>query len=95
MMTVFIEYKLVPEKRKQALALIAEIEARMTEQGASQFRCFEGYDQPDLFVETFDVDHVEQYEQIKQDRLSDEAFCDCIAGGSSKLNIWAFCPVKR
>lgn len=95
MMTVFIEYKLVPEKRKQALDLIAEIEARMTRQGARKFRCFEGYDQPDLIVETFDVDHVEQYEQIKQERLLDEAFCDCIAGGSRKLNIWAFCPVKR
>lgn len=95
MMTVFIEYKLNSEKRKQAFDLIGGIEARMTKLGARQFRCYEGYDQPDLIVETFEVNSVETYEQIKRDRLSDEAFCDCIAGGSSKLNIWAFCPVQR
>ncbi|HZG79623.1 MAG TPA: MFS transporter [Brevibacillus sp.] len=94
MITVFIEYKLISEKREEALALLAERESVSCRLGARQYRCLEGCDQPGLFVETFEVDSMEQYEQIKQTRLEDEAFCACIAGGANKLNIWAFAPVR-
>ncbi|EST55039.1 hypothetical protein T458_11305 [Brevibacillus panacihumi W25] len=94
MITVFIEYKLILEKREEAIALLAERESVSCRLGARQYRCLEGCDQPGLFVETFEVDSMEQYEQIKQTRLQDEAFCACIAGGANKLNIWAFAPVR-
>lgn len=90
MLTVFIEYKLDPAKRSEGIRLLSDMEARMTALGASQYRCWEGFDQPGLFVEAFDVEGVEQYERIKEARLGDKPFCDCVAGGASKLHIWAF-----
>lgn len=90
MLTVFIEYKLDPAKRTEGLRLLADMEKRMTALGAREYRCWEGLDQPGLFVEAFEVAGVEQYEQIKEERLRDEPFCGCVAGGAAKLHVWAF-----
>ena len=92
MLTVFIEYKLQPEKREQALRLLASMASRLAAWGASEYRSYEGLDQPGLFVETFDVSTVHEYEQIKEHRLADQEFCDCITGGAAKLHVWAFRP---
>lgn len=93
MLTVFIEYKLDAAKREKGLLLLAAMVNQLEQKGAKQHRFFEGLDQPGLFVETFDVDSARDYEQIKQWRLADADFCDCVLGGAAKLNVWAFCPV--
>ncbi|MED4782660.1 hypothetical protein [Brevibacillus choshinensis] len=90
MLTVFVEYKLDTAKRATALSLLADMSDKLTAMGATQYRCMEGIDQPGLFVEAFEVQAVEQYDQIKAWRLADEAFCDCVAGGAAKLHVWAF-----
>lgn len=92
--TVFMEYKLDPAKRAAALSLLAGMSDKLTAMGAIGYRCMEGLDQPGLFVEAFEVQAVEQYEQIKAWRLADEAFCDCVAGGSAKVHVWAFRPAE-
>ncbi|WP_249179025.1 hypothetical protein [Brevibacillus sp. NL20B1] len=92
-LTVFIEYKTDESKRDRCLELLASMAGRMEAMGARQYRHWEGLEQPGLFVEAFDVETVEQYERIKQWRRADQAFCECIAGGAAKLNIWAFCPI--
>lgn len=91
---VFIEYKIEESMRDQYLRLLAEMPDRIGEKGAREYRCWEGYDQPGLYVEAFHVESVEQYEAIKAWRLADHDFCACIAGGAAKLHVWAFQPVQ-
>ncbi|MED1950436.1 hypothetical protein [Brevibacillus centrosporus] len=95
MLTVFIEYKLDPAKRQDALILLEGMAEKLSAMGAASYSCLEGIDQPGLFVEMFEVEEVEQYEKIKAWRLVDEAFCACVSGGAAKLNVWAFRAVKR
>lgn len=90
MITVFIEYKLEPDKRDEGIRLLAGMEKRMTALGASHYRCWEGVDQPGLFVEAFEVAGMHEYEQVKKSRLADQPFCNCVAGGAAKLHVWAF-----
>lgn len=90
MLTVFIEYRLDETKREKGLSLLADMAGRMVGMGAHRYRCFEGLDQTGLFVEAFDVETVGQYERIKEWRVADSDFCDCVPGGARKLNVWAF-----
>jgi len=94
MLTVFVEYKLDPAKQQEGLRLLAGMEERMTALGASGYRCWEGFDQLGLYVEAFEVQDERQYERIKEERLRDEAFCACVAGGKPKLHVWAFRQVR-
>lgn len=92
MLTIFIEYKVEEHRRAHFLTQLS-VESQKTEAlGASNYRCYEGLDQPNLFVETFDVETTEQYLLIKAGRLEDQSFCENIAGGSSKVHVWAFRP---
>lgn len=95
MLTVFMEYKLEPQKREQALSQLATMPDRLAAMGAFGYRCMEGVDQPGLFVEAFEVPGLEQYEQIKAWRLADAAFCDCVTGGAAKLHVWAFRSIEQ
>jgi hypothetical protein len=90
MITVFIEYKIDPARQEEGLRLLAGMEERMIALGASRYRCWEGCDQPGLYVEAFEVEDASQYERIKEERLRDESFCACVAGGAAKLHVWAF-----
>ncbi|QQE73802.1 hypothetical protein KDJ56_18280 [Brevibacillus composti] len=94
MITVFIEYKTVESKRDEHRRLLAEMPARLERLGAKEYRSWEGWDQPGLFVEAFHVATIDQYETIKAWRLADREFCACIAGGAEKLHVWAFQPVE-
>ncbi|MFF0829377.1 hypothetical protein ACFYU8_21840 [Brevibacillus sp. NPDC003359] len=94
MLTVFIEYKLDSEKRSHALRLLTSMAERMEAMGARQYRSMEGLDQPGLFVEAFDVETVQEYEEIKANRLADQDFCECVSGGAAKLHVWAFRPAE-
>jgi hypothetical protein len=93
MITVFIEYKLADGKRNDYLDKIAAIKRETEARGGQGYRWYEGVEQPDLFVETFDVESMAQYEEIKAWRLADSSFAEHIAGGAAKLHIWAFRPL--
>nr|WP_206529898.1 hypothetical protein [Brevibacillus sp. SYP-B805] len=80
-------------RRTQYAAQIAAIKRETEARGGRGYRWYEGVEQPNLFVETFDVDTLEQYEAIKAWRLGDAAFAENIAGGTAKLHIWAFRPL--
>jgi hypothetical protein len=94
LLTIFIEYKIDGQKRDRFLALLASMPKELQARGARQYRCLEGWDQPNLFVETFEVDTVEEYQAIKNWRLCDEDFCSCVAGGAAKVHVWAFRAVE-
>lgn len=93
MLLVFIEYKVKEEMRERFLAQMSRIRQRIAEMGGENFRFYEGLDQPHLFVESFEVSSVEQYQAIKEWRRQDEPFANCIVGGREKINVWAFQPV--
>lgn len=93
MLTIFIEYKIREEKRADYLRQIAQMPHRLQKWDVRQYRCYEGADQPNLFVETFEVESAETYHQIKAWRLADGDFCHCVAGGAAKVHVWAFRPV--
>lgn len=100
---VFAEYKIVPEKRQDYLEKIEQVRIAMGQIGVRDFEVYEGVDQPNLFVEMFHVPTVEAYEKMKRKRCDEQAapgvfwkvINDCIDGGTAKLHMWAFTPVRR
>ncbi|MBO8173377.1 MAG: MFS transporter [Bacillaceae bacterium] len=94
MIRVFVEYKIKQEKRQEYLGLIAQMKRELAKQGARHFELYEGTDQPDLFVEMFDVDTEAAYRQIKQSREAHPVLDHCVEGGKNKINIWAFRQIK-
>jgi hypothetical protein len=93
-LTVFIEYKVDGQKRNRFLERLASMPDELEARGARQYRFLEGWDQPNLFVEMFEVDTVQQYQSIKAWRLNDEDFCGCVIGGAAKVHVWAFRSVE-
>jgi quinol monooxygenase YgiN len=92
---VFVEYKIVPQKRNQFLTLLSSLVDWLEEKGARNVRFFEGTDQPHLFVEEYEVTDQYHYESIKEERLREvQPFLtdlhQCIEGGKKKVHIWAF-----
>ncbi len=94
MFTVFIEYKIDPDKRQEFLREEANWERNVLMQGGRNFRFYEGVDQPNLFVEEFDVNTLEEYHSFKEQRRSNEQFLSFVAGGAAKVHIWAFRVVR-
>ncbi len=94
MLTVFIEYKVAEEKRREFLQRLSLMPQRLEALGAHGYRSYEGMDQPNLFVETFEVNTEEMYHQVKAWRLADQDFCACVSGGAAKVHVWAFRPVS-
>ncbi len=95
MITVFIEYKLQEAQRSAFLRELSAIQQRVAEYGGQNYRCFEGMDQPHLFVEMFEVPTAAAYEAIKRWRTEDEALGRFVVGGAAKTHVWAFCPVTN
>lgn len=88
--TVFMEYKVQEERRPFYLQQIEEIKRQMEARGCSEYRWYEGIEQPHLFVEMFELPSYQRYEEIKAWRQSDASFAENIAGGAAKLHVWAF-----
>lgn len=89
---VFIEYKIRNEKMTDYKKLILQIQEIYSEK---QYFAYEGVDQPGLIVEEFFVSNMEEYSQIKNNRLNGSTpiwheLADCIEGGAQKMHIWAF-----
>ncbi|WP_139492289.1 MFS transporter [Brevibacillus dissolubilis] len=90
MITVFSEYKINEEMRKRFLTYMQTMEGKIAERGGKEYRFLEGMDQPNLFVEMFQVDSHEQYQAIKAWRQEDDELAGAVAGGKAKIHIWAF-----
>jgi len=92
MITVFMEYRISPEKRSDYMRLMQSIAAEVSELGGQDYRFYEGIDQPNLFVETFAVPSYDHYLAFKKRRTTDERLVSCVSGGAEKVHIWAFAP---
>ncbi|GGG01872.1 hypothetical protein [Paenibacillus abyssi] len=92
---VFIEYKIISEKRDMFMQLLPDLKQNAAEHGGREYKIYEGTDQPNLIVEEFLLQDIERYQMIKAERLNpDSPFWskhhEHIAGGADKLHIWAF-----
>lgn len=95
---VFVEYKVLEDKKEEYLRKIKDIEYALHKIGAIDFKLFEGADQPNLFVETFQVPAMVNYEKLKRKRVLEDAqegvfwqsINDCVEGGKEKIHMWAF-----
>jgi hypothetical protein len=92
---VFVEYKIKNDKKNVFFPLIPQIKNQLEACQAKSVRLFEGTDQPLLIVEEYEVDRMEIYHEIKEERSAGrktiwETLNECVAGGSPKVNIWAF-----
>jgi hypothetical protein len=95
MIKVFIEYKLEPGCKDEIIRLSRQAGTLLSGQGASDYRIFEGVDQPGLIVEEFWVGDAEDYRRYKEERLQGRRdlwleMNACAAGGAEKIHIWAF-----
>lgn len=90
MITVFIEYQIEPDQRTAFLRQQTIWKNQLQELGGQNFRFYEGVDQPDLFVEEFEVAAMDDYAICKAQRIAKEEFTQCVKGGAAKVHIWAF-----
>ncbi|KRF67244.1 hypothetical protein ASG99_16605 [Bacillus sp. Soil768D1] len=92
---VFIEYKIIPEKRKQYLKLTDKIVTHYQNLQVKGFSIYEGIEQPNLFVEDFIVSNYEHFKQLTTERLEEQMpfwkdVHSCIYDDVKKVNIYAF-----
>lgn len=90
MITIFMEYRIKPEKREQYLEYMEQMPEDIERMGAHEYRFYEGVDQPNLFVETFEVHSKDNYIACKEKRTSDERLASYVLGGAEKIHLWAF-----
>lgn len=93
----FFEYLILPERRDAFLALIKQLRAIQTAAGLREYSLCESLVQQNLFVETFLLDSMEEYQAIEAKLLDDPAahalysqLHACIAGGPDKKKEWFF-----
>jgi hypothetical protein len=96
---VFIEYKIIAEKRDTFMELLPDLKQNADWHGGREYKIYEGTDQPNLIVEEFLVEDIERYQMIKTERLNPNSplwkkHHQHIAGGADKLHIWAFKALK-
>ncbi|MFD1707863.1 hypothetical protein ACFSCZ_14145 [Siminovitchia sediminis] len=93
-MKVYIEYKVIPEKREQYLNLIDQAHQFYKKFPIHHFSIYEGVEQPNRFVEDIDLADSHTFSELKKKRLQDEGFWEevhsCIEGNRSKLRVYAF-----
>ncbi|MGC5325829.1 MFS transporter [Brevibacillus sp. SYSU BS000544] len=94
MITIFVEYKIDEMNREIFLSQQSEWKQNAIRHGGKNYSLLEGVDQPNLFVETFEVSHLQEYQSFKADRKSWEDFTSLVAGGSEKAHVWAFSSVN-
>ncbi|RNB92273.1 hypothetical protein EDM56_00805 [Brevibacillus fluminis] len=92
MYTIFVEYRILPEKREAYFNYMSTIPAQISERGGVGYRHLEGVEQSNTFVEAFEVEQLETYQAIRSWRLSDTELPTFISGGAAKLHMWAFAP---
>lgn len=99
MYTIFIEYKIQMGYKKQYLQARQHIDQLLKSQNITGFQVMEATDQPDLFVEMIQIDHLDSYKRWKQmikdkdSSLPWEPIMNYIVGGRTKFNMWSFQPI--
>jgi Transmembrane secretion effector len=93
----FFEYLILPERRDAFLQLIKQVRMLQTGAGFREYSLCESLVQQNLFVETFLLDSLEEYQAIKAKLLDDPAthalynqLHEYIAGGPAKKKEWFF-----
>ena len=96
----FFEYLILPEKRDAFLQLIQQVRAMQVQTGFREHSLYESVERDNLFVETFLLDSMEEYQAIEaklMDNPETHALYDrlhaCIAGGPAKKKEWFFSEV--
>src|SRR5690625_3223982 len=94
MYKVFIEYKIKQTKRAEYLQYIHDMKQKMMDAKVKNYLVYEGVDQPNLFVEEYLVDDLNEYEKLKDERLKAKTQLwqnvnSCLID-NKKPNIWVF-----
>lgn len=86
----FAEYRIMPEHREQYLSYTN----RLLSTSNGLIKLYEGTDQPNLFVEVWSANSLEQAERIKEERCDERSpwyhVVQWIPGGKAKLHVWTF-----
>jgi hypothetical protein len=95
MLTVFMEYKVIPETLQSYEAEMPSVISELKNLGAADIQWYRAADQPSLYVECFNVRDNELYQSIKENRTSSEhpvfsKLFPFISGGAEKIHCWAF-----
>ncbi|PZE21264.1 hypothetical protein CBW46_007790 [Paenibacillus xerothermodurans] len=102
---VFVEYQILPQHTPAYSEWLAEVRAKHAE-----LEVYEGADQPGLFVEIWHGLSRDEYDRLKQERLTEAAgsaglglpsasfswreLHQWVSGGAQKIHIWYFEKVK-
>ncbi|VEF46760.1 Uncharacterised protein [Bacillus freudenreichii] len=93
MLKVYIEYKVISEKREAYLSLIKQA-YKNDENTIDKFFLYEGVEQPNLFVEDIILLNSNKFNEFKKGRLQETGFWgdvhSCVEGGISKVRVYAF-----
>lgn len=93
---IFAEYMVAKGERDIFFSLLQEVkEYQVSIWSVKDFEIYEGTDQPNLFVEEFDMEGEDNFNRLKEERLLEKdalwkKLNSCIVGGRDKLHIWAF-----
>jgi hypothetical protein len=95
MITVFLEYKVKPDTFQAYETAMEFVSNELHLFGATQFEWYRAIDQPSLYVECFKVQNKNEYETIKNMRISAEhrvysRLDALVEGGLEKIHCWAF-----
>lgn len=92
---IFIEYKINETEVDQYESVMQEVIRKLPEYSAENIQWFVSTDQPNLYVEMFQVPNIAHYKALKKLRKSYEhpifsQLDKYIEGGLDRLNCWAF-----
>jgi hypothetical protein len=95
MITVFMEYKVNPDTIQAYESVMEFVISELESLGVSRIEWYRAVDQHSLYVECFRVQNKNEYEIIKEKRISSEhpvfsKLQTYIEGGSEKIHCWAF-----
>ncbi|RSL31624.1 hypothetical protein D7Z54_19455 [Salibacterium salarium] len=92
---IFMEYKVKSGKEQLYEQTMVDIAEAMSEYGVINFRWYQAADQPNLYVELFEIPALSHYHTLKEERGSKNhpvfrKLDETIEGGLEKIHCWAF-----
>jgi hypothetical protein len=95
MLTIFMEYKVNQDTIQSYETHMSSVINELKKFGVSDIRWFKAADQPNLYVECFQVNDKYMYDTIKKKRTSPEhpvfsVLANFVTGGLEKIHCWAF-----
>ncbi|GAB6936455.1 MAG: hypothetical protein L5657_04530 [Calditerricola sp.] len=95
---VYVEYRVVPERRGEYESRMRAWQARVAQLPVVSYSRYEGLDQPHLMVEEYLVPDAAAYRLLKDLRTGRREpdapwqIGTCVQGGWEKVHVWAFVP---